>query len=142
VKEAANDGAVARNALLRLGDHVEAEYERTKVRLEARVRTDGAWQARSDVEAFIRATEQLVEARTRPDEIEQRAPLIAEGRAWKARVAELEKLIGETRGVLGSMILTCEGTPMEEDRPHMAKLARGLADKFKAALELRLSVTG
>lgn len=61
--------------------------------------------------------------------------VLTDAAAWRARVIELEKLLRKTRGVLGSMVMTCAGPPMEEDRAHMAKLARELSDEFKAALD-------
>jgi hypothetical protein len=94
-----------------------------------------AWQP-ANVIAFLDQFERMRDAWAN-SKSQARTVSVSEGAAWKARVAELEKLMSETRGVLGAIVLTVEGPPMDEDRPHLAKIVRELDAKFKEALQPR-----
>jgi hypothetical protein len=53
-----------------------------------------------------------------------------------ARASDTRRALEDARGLLDAVALTLEGPALEEDRPHLARMAREMSVKINAALHL------
>jgi len=52
----------------------------------------------------------------------------------EVRVAGMRRALEDTLGLLDAIALTLEGPALDEDRPHLARMAREMSVKINAAL--------